>query len=69
MISVAGAVCRPHASCVFRGHLLVGTLQSLGRITGMRAGGTLCFQWSDRGCGSLQGSVCQRDASALDRNP
>lgn len=72
VISVAGGVCRPYrrccASCVFGRQFRAGTLQSTGRVAGMRAGGTLCFWWGDRGGGSLQGSGCQHDASALDRN-
>lgn len=73
VISAAGGVCRPYrcrcASRVLGGQFLAGTLQSRDRIAGRRAGGTLCFQRGNGGCGSLQGSGRQQDASALDRNP
>lgn len=72
VISVAGGVCRPHQCCcaspVLGGQFLVGTLQSLGRIAGRRAGRGPLLPVGDRGYGSLRGSGCQYDASALDRN-
>lgn len=74
VIPVAGGVCGSYqhhfVSRMLRGQFLAGPSRSPGRIAGRRAGRTRCFQQGDGGCrGSLQGSGCQHDASALDRNP